>query len=100
MVLYNPPLKDEGAIQSKLRETLNVLENTNEPPEQPYTPKASGKSGNTELPINCQYCKHTRACYEGSGLRIFQSSTGPKYLTKVVREPRMAEITWEEAGKL
>jgi len=101
LCLYNPPPRTRSALQpdEKLAE---VIESNGalDPPERPYAPKASGKSGNEELPINCQYCKRKRECYEGSPLRIFQSSTGPKYLTKIVREPRMQEITWDQAGKL
>ena len=49
-----------------------------------------GKSGNEAVSFTCSFCPHKTLCYPD--LRVFKSSRGPVYLTKVVREPRMEEI--------
>ena len=65
-------------------------------PERTYTAKADGKSGNESLQTICSYCDHRFECWAdangGKGLRVFIASSGPKYLTKVDREPRMLEV--------
>ncbi len=55
-----------------------------------------GKSGNLKLDTVCFYCRHKFDCWQnandGSGLRIFNYSTGPRYLTDIKREPNVEEI--------
>lgn len=61
------------------------------PPERCYSDVEDGKSGNRKLGVNCSYCPFKHTCWPG--LRTFISKgQAPKYLTKVVREPDMAEI--------
>lgn len=62
-----------------------------EPPEFCNDPVPDGKSGNMKLPIGCSYCHFKHACYPE--LRTFLYSTGPRYLTEVVNEPKVQEIT-------
>jgi CRISPR/Cas system-associated exonuclease Cas4 (RecB family) len=68
-----------------------------EPPQRRYTPVPDGKSGNMMLPFQCAYCSHKKECWkdsnEGSGLRKFIYSTGPRWLTKIVRMPDVKEDT-------
>lgn len=65
-------------------------------PERCYEDIPEGKSGNRKLAIGCQYCSHKERCWsdvnDGKGLRKFQYSYGPVYLTRVVREPKVMEI--------
>ena len=61
-----------------------------EPPEQCYEPKPDGKSGNMKLDIGCSYCAYKKSCWPG--LRAFLYSTGPRFLTEVVNEPKVQEI--------
>ena len=61
-----------------------------EPPERCFEPEPMGKSGNMALGINCSYCAFKRRCYPE--LRTFLYSTGPKFLTTVVEEPRVPEV--------
>lgn len=65
------------------------------PPPRCYEPKAEGKSGNFVLATGCSYCNHKFHCWSdannGTGLRTFGYSTGPKYFTHVEREPRVVE---------
>lgn len=57
------------------------------PPPRAFEPVPDGKSGNEKLGINCSYCDFKNKCYPD--LRTFIYSTGPRYLTKVVREPKV-----------
>ncbi len=58
-------------------------------PPRAFSPIPEGKSGNYKLPVNCSYCPVKHACH--SNLRSFIYSTGPVYLTRVVREPNVPE---------
>ena len=62
-----------------------------EPPERCYDPVEDGKSGNMKLPVGCSYCGYKKHCYPD--LRGFAYSTGVRFLTKVVNEPKVPEIT-------
>lgn len=83
----NPP----GPRIAKLR---NVLANTT-PPPRCYPDKAEGKSGNRVLGVGCSYCPHKENCWsdanDGKGLRKFYYASGPKWFTKVVKEPKVDE---------
>lgn len=67
-------------------------------PERCYDDEEEGKSGNRALAINCSYCSHKERCWAdsngGLGLRTFLYSSGPKFLTKVAREPNVREVTF------
>lgn len=60
-------------------------------------PVADGKSGNMKLQTTCAYCKYKYECWKdsngGVGLRKFNYSYGPVWLTEVAREPRVEEAT-------
>lgn len=61
--------------------------------KSPETPKRSfedvpdGKSGNRKLGTNCSYCEFKQICWPD--LQTYIYSTGPRYLTEVVREPKV-----------
>lgn len=59
-------------------------------PEKCYPDVPDGKSGNMKLGTGCSYCSHKFHCWEN--LKTYYYSTGPRYLTKVVREPRVSEF--------
>ena len=70
-------------------------------PDSPYygelacmTPKPDGKSGNLELAIGCSYCQYKKHCYPN--LRAFKYSHKPKFLCKVVKEPKVQELKLDE----
>lgn len=67
------------------------------PSEYCYDGIPDGKSGNVKLPIGCSYCGHKWNCRDG--LRAFAYSNGPVYLTKVIREPNVPEITYSKNKK-
>lgn len=56
------------------------------PPPREFTDEEDGKSGNRKLKFNCAYCAHKWHCWPG--LRGFAYSNGPRYLTRVAREPK------------
>lgn len=62
-----------------------------EPPERCYSDVEDGKSGNRKLGTGCSYCQHMKRCWPE--VRTFIYSTGPRYLTKVVRVPDVSEVT-------
>lgn len=61
------------------------------PPARMYMDKPDGKSGNRKLDTECKYCNHKKKCWPG--LRTFIYSNGPTYLTKVVKTPKVPEVT-------
>ena len=60
-----------------------------EPPELCHATVPDGKSGNMKLAMGCSYCHFKHACYPK--LRTFLYSSGPRYLTEVVNEPKVQE---------
>jgi hypothetical protein len=64
-----------------------------EPPERGYLDEADGMSGNRKLCIACSYCPFKNECWKDAPLRTFAYSRGPVFLTKVVRQPNVPEIT-------
>jgi hypothetical protein len=59
-------------------------------PVQCYAEVPDGKSGNMKLAIGCSYCKYKHSCFPA--LRTYFYAGGPRYLTKVVREPKVLEV--------
>lgn len=55
-----------------------------------FEPVPDGKSGNEKLGLNCSYCAYKKDCWPG--LRAFNYSGKPRFLTKVVREPDVYEF--------
>lgn len=88
---------DEPVKDINVREEINSLKKYVQSPDMPEpcaTPIPDGKSGNEKLPSICSYCGYKKHCY--SDLRVFLYSTGPRYLSKVVNEPKVTEITEED----
>jgi hypothetical protein len=69
----------------KLREVIA----SETPPERCYSDVEDGKSGNRKLTTGCSYCAHKKRCWPG--LRSFSYSTGPRYLTQVMKTPDVRE---------
>ena len=65
-----------------------------EPDKHCYSSVPDGKSGNMKLAVGCSYCQFKEHCYPN--LRVFAYSNGPKFLTKVVKEPRVQEAIPDE----
>ena len=79
----------------KIKEVVN----SNTPPEKCYSAVPDGKSGNYKLDTACVYCNYKFDCWsdanDGKGLRVFNYSTGKRYLTKVEKEPNVDEVNEE-----
>jgi hypothetical protein len=63
------------------------------PPQHCYEPIPDGKSGNMKLPMGCSYCDFKFSCWPD--VQTFLYSTGPRYLTTVVRDPRVLTVPKE-----
>jgi hypothetical protein len=60
------------------------------PPAKTYKDIAEGKAGNRVLDAPCCYCSLKNRCWDK--LRVFNYANGPKFFTKVVKEPRVGEL--------
>lgn len=98
-IAYLPFTKDELGVfdvSSRIKYMKDVI-NSDKEPARCYSDEPEGKSGNMALSVNCSYCAHKFRCWAnangGVGLRVFQYANGPKFLTKVVSEPKVYEST-------
>ncbi len=74
-------------------ENLKKMVEQPEPPAICSDPIPDGKSGNMKLPMKCSYCSYKKSCYPE--LRAFAYSYAPRFLTKVVNEPKVQELKLE-----
>lgn len=90
-------LKDYDVI-SRIR-TVRQAVDTGVEPLRGYSDEPDGKSGNRKLGTACSYCAFKSTCWkdsnDGAGLKSYYYSTGPRYLTKVVKEPRVDGFNFE-----
>jgi hypothetical protein len=79
-------------MENKLQEVENKkqLVKAKKPPPKAFDPVPDGKSGNMKLATNCSYCDFKYTCWPEA--RTFLYSNGPRYLTKVEREPSAWEV--------
>jgi hypothetical protein len=66
------------------------------PPARGYSDIPEGKSGNRRLGMECSYCAFKQTCWPT--LRVFNYAGRPKFLTQVIREPDVQEISIQEAA--
>lgn len=74
---------DSHALVAQKRAMLS----SNRMPARAFEDVADGKSGNRKLDTYCSYCDVKEACWPG--LQKFFYSNGPRFLTKVVRPPKV-----------
>ena len=92
LALYRPDLYFDCPNTKKLIDDLkNYLDKDTPPNIMCYKPVPDGLSGNLKLDTGCVYCPYKKLCYPK--LRIFKYSDGLRYLTKVVKTPKVEEIT-------
>ena len=91
LCLYQPD-KDFDLPDTKvLIDNCKAAIASDTPPEQKcYEDLPDGKSGNRCLDKGCTFCPYKKKCWPG--LRAFEYSTGIKYLTQVIKEPKVEEI--------
>lgn len=91
--LHDVPSRD--TLITYCNALIDVITN-NTPPPRYYDDVPEGKSGNNKLCMECSYCPHKESCWAdangGSGLATYLYSSGPVFLTKVVREPKVPKI--------
>jgi hypothetical protein len=82
--------KTRDISEDAVRRTVEILSN-DDVPKRHFIPESDGKSGNQVIPMPCRYCVYKEECYKdmngGKGLikKIF--STGPRWFTRIVKEP-------------
>jgi len=91
--LHQMEMDDVSTTIKNIKQSLEK----EEPPERCYSEIPFGKSGNAQLSIGCRFCSYKFDCWNdsnnGAGLRVFNYSNGPVYLTKVNNTPMVEEIT-------
>lgn len=88
---YRPdPIFDMPNVDIVIKEAKEALEKDTPPDKLCYEPIPEGTSGNLKLPLGCEYCPFKKLCHPN--LRAFKYSTGLKYFTKIVKEPRVDEV--------
>jgi hypothetical protein len=60
------------------------------PPPRGFHDEPEGKSGNRKLAVSCSYCDFKHTCWPN--LQVYLYSTGPTFLTKVEREPKVPRV--------
>ena len=91
LTLYRPdPIFDMPDVDTIIDKAVKAMDSDTPPEELCYQPVADGASGNMKLATGCEYCIFKDKCFPG--LRKFKYASGVKYLTKVVKEPRVEEI--------
>jgi len=96
IALYRPDSYDKPDIKKKIK-TVKTLIKIDTPPELCYNPVPDGAAGNMQIARGCTWCRHKFECHadsnKGKGLRVFKYSNKYSYLTRVVKEPRVLEVT-------
>lgn len=86
---YERTTADREAVGAAIARKQSAVASST-PPERGHADRNDGASGNMALSTECSYCEWKKECWPG--LRTFLYSNGPKFLTKVVREPDVPEV--------
>lgn len=97
-LLQIPRQETEGLrIEERIEHLKEVVVSETEP-ERCYDSVPDGLSGNLALAVGCSYCPHKFRCWadanDNIGVRTFLYSSGPKHLVKVVKEPKVPELSF------
>src|SRR5579872_7121569 len=93
LALYEHKLRD--SITDRIKSYKEIVLRP-DPPQCSCGTIADGKSGNIKLDTRASYSSFKYCC--NPDLRTFHYSTGPVYLTKVVRRPDVTEV--DKTGKI
>jgi hypothetical protein len=95
LLLQQCHVPNEEAIEDRVHLIEDAINKTNvEDNARYYMDRADGKSGNRVLGTECSYCPYKVDCWPG--LRAFDYSGKPRFLTEVVRTPKVTEIPLEK----
>ena len=96
LALFKPEDLDKPNITDRIKKVKSQIKDST-PPDFCYQPIPDGASGNMKLARGCTWCPHKFECHkdsnDGEGLRVFKYAKGLNYLTNVVKEPKVEEIT-------
>ena len=88
---YRTPQKPWADIIKRIKASMD----SPEPPRRAYMDEPDGKSGNRQLCMECRYCDYKDECWKdankGQGLRKYIYASGPKWLTRVMKDPNVQE---------
>jgi len=86
----NDPMYEhlQGDIADRVRHVKKLVSEP-EPSEFCYPSVPEGKAGNMRLGVGCSYCQFKEKCFPK--MRTFYYANGPKFFTKIVKEPMVAE---------
>jgi hypothetical protein len=74
-------------------EHLKEVVDHKEPPPRCFSPVPEGKGGNYILGTRCSYCSWKFECWKdtnnGEGLKAYRYYGGPKFFTKILKEPKV-----------
>lgn len=80
--------EDNVDYSARIADVKQVLA-LSHPPDRGFEDVPDGKSGNRKLGINCSYCGYRETCWPG--IKAYGYSNGVRYLTRVVREPKVEQ---------
>ncbi len=87
---YSKEQLKEFNARKKIEEVRKNQE-SDTPPPRCYSDEPYQKSGNRKLGIGCSFCGHKIECWKdcnnGEGVKQYIYSTGPIWLTTIIREP-------------
>lgn len=86
--LYRRTDQHSKAILEKITRSVDMV-SSDTVPSRGFMDVADGKSGNRKLCMECSYCAYKNKCWPG--LRKFIYSNGPRWLTRVEKEPKTDE---------
>ena len=99
LCLHIPDDLDKPNVSTVIEHKKNVMKSVDEPEALCYDDKPNGAAGNMTVGKGCTWGPHLMQCRsdanDGKGLRVLAYSKGPEFFTKVVKEPRVEEITHE-----
>lgn len=84
------PTPANGKNYDKMVTEIRHVLSQPDPPARYYDDEPMGQSGNRKLGVACSYCAFKDTCWPT--LQTFAYSTGPVFLTKVAKEPRVERI--------
>ena len=95
---YRPdPIFDMPDIEPIIEAAKKAVASDTPPDELCYQPVPDGASGNMKLATDCEYCPYKLLCFPN--LRAFKYANGVRYLTHVVKEPKVEEITDDKTNQ-
>jgi hypothetical protein len=84
--------REREVLKEEVEQSITLV--NGDIPPRGFSDVSDGASGNRKLCLECSYCPYKHACWNdnsGNRLRKFIYSTGPKWFTKIIKEPNVPE---------